>query len=217
MKQLFAKIATVCLLWSMAPTLMAQNLTDYSLYDHQILLDELRAGNHDESGTNQYYFKVTLVGLFNTFEEREKDIKDRQQFAEPMGDFADVSLKALSFLTLNKETRQNENYRLPITGNTLREMISTGMKTFQSKEDQIAIMCKIEMWEKNKKFRFFGEDELIGSTAFYPIPITKLDVQGRTNLKLEIRDEKGTYVRFHVDYKDPAGKGERVPYSIQSK
>ena len=192
----------------------AQSFTDYTLFDHSILLDELRAGNHDESGTNQYYFKVTLVGLFNTFEEREKDLKSRQQFEEPMGEFADVSLTALSFLKLDKDTRQQEKFRMSINGNTLREMISHGMKSFGAKEDQIEIMTKIELWEKNKKFKFFGEDQLIGKTAYYPIPLTKLDVQGRTNLQLEIRDEKGTYVRFHVDYANPQGKGERVPYGI---
>ena len=56
----------------------AQGLIDYDTLTHTIQVNTIRAGIHDESGENNYYFKVDMFGLVLTKEERKMEFAKRK-------------------------------------------------------------------------------------------------------------------------------------------
>ncbi len=189
-----------------------QELIDYSLYNQTITIEKFRAGHHDASGTNNYYFRVTMTGVLNTLEERKKALKDRKSIPLPLGEFADITLPSLAFLPLESDSKGPPPVSFSIDGTQIRELAANSMSTFKVREELVAIYINIELFERNKRFKFFGEDELVGSSLYFPLPLTRYDVAGRTNLALEIRDERGAWVQLHVTYQDAINKGQRVAY-----
>ena len=174
---------------------MTQRNVDYEELNHTIRLDHLRAGNHDESGMNDYYFVVKFFGLVSNEEERRKPEKERRMHPFEGGTFGEVTLKSLSFWQKSGNVTE---YR--ISGDFIREIISATMNQFKVVETETAVLAKIEMYEKNKKYVFFGEDVLIATASYYPIPASKFDAPPRTNLDLNLKDDKGTNVVLKVEY-----------------
>jgi hypothetical protein len=171
---------------------------DYLDLGHSLRLQKLRAGNHDESGFNNYYFVVTFYGIVSNEEERRKKIEERRKLEFDGGKFAEVGLKSLSHW--KGEDKTAEGYSFEIPGDLIRNFISQTMAKFDVAETETAIRTEIVMYEKNKKYVFFGEDTKIAHTEYYPIPATKFDAKLRTNQDLNLKDKKGTEVVIRVDY-----------------
>lgn len=178
-------------------------LIDYETLTHTISLTKLRAGNHDPSGKNEYYFQVEMTGLIITKEERLKELKDRKKILNIVGDFAHIKINSLSFWS----KRDKDKDSIVVTGDSIRKLASDMMRNFSIQEEQVAIKVEIKMFEKEKKFFFLGKDILIGSTSYYPIPETIPHQPNRENIELSIVDKKGTDAIFAISYKSLKDKG----------
>jgi len=196
------------LLWSLgvsASVLAADAVdppVDYSLYNHEILVESLRSGNHDESGTNDYFFTAAVQAMVNSKEELKKEIVSRERITGEPAKFSELKLDVLSLFEADPKNPTSNS--LKIVGNDIRVLVSQAMRKFNLLESEVAVMVEITMYEKEKFLGYFGEDKLIGKTSYFPIPPTKYQLGGRVNTKLSLLDDKGTDVRFKITYEKPA-------------
>lgn len=171
---------------------------DYTTLSHTLAIDMLRAGSHDPSGVNNYFFTVRMFALHNSAEERNLEFDKRKKIEVDKGVFGESKIESLSVW---KPDEKLKNFKeLKIDGQGIRELMARGMTEFSVPENEVAILIEIEMFLKSKKFFFFGQDTAISKTSFYPIPPTKFDAPIHTNQSLAITDDKGTVVRINVRY-----------------
>lgn len=192
------KFLVLVLLAFTSSTTIAQkidDLIDYESLDHEIQLLEMRAGNHDESGENEYFFQVNMHALAVLKEERKKAFKDRLQVVRDLETFGDTIMKSLSFMKVSSPPPT-----LRITGESLRNLASEAMRTLKVSESQVAILIRIQLIEKNKQFIFLGEDSVIGSVSYYIIPESLPHKPIIKDEIIEITDSLGAHVRFQLRY-----------------
>ncbi len=172
---------------------------NYDGLDLEIKLDALRAGNHDVSGENQYYFVTTIYGLPVIKEEIKKPFDTRLKLEKKQGEFAQIVIKNLKWWQLDKKPNPANSF--PLKGDTIREIVAETMRGFNVAEDQVTILCRIEMFERNKKLMFFGEDLKVGGTEFKIIPESLPHGPLVQNAELSITDALGSQVTLSVHYK----------------
>lgn len=175
-------------------------LIDYEELDHEIKILKIRAGNHDEAGINKYYYKVTASALINKNEEKKKELSDRKVIAKELGIFCDITLPALSYWMPNPK-KETITYSFQVKGSNLRSLTADLMRTYQLKEDEVAIKIDLEMWLKATKYMFLKDDRKIALVSYFPIPYTPSDQKLKTNQDLSISDETGTIVQIKTLYK----------------
>lgn len=180
---------------------------DYSTISHTLSIDTLRAGSHDESGINDYFFAVTMFGLLNSSEERNLPFDQRKKVTVDLGRFGDTKIESLAIWRPDEKSKDFKE--LKIDGNAVRELAARTMGEFKVKEGDVAIMVEVGLYTKHKKFFFFGDEQLIAKTDYYPIPTTKFDAPLRTNQMLGITDDKGTSVKIAVRYDKPASAAKK--------
>jgi hypothetical protein len=180
------------------------NLIDYRYLTHKITLEKLRAGNHDESGDNEYFFTTELFALVHSEEEIALELGKRKKLTVGMGEFGDVKIKSLQLW--DKSDTETESDSLEISGEAIRELTSKMMKEHKTTEDVVTIMVKIKMFEKEKKFGLMGEDALISQANYYPIPPAFFRQADTKQKEITIKDDKGTRVTISVVYEDPTKK-----------
>lgn len=180
---------------------------NYSQFDFSISLESLRGGAHDKSGLNEYYFKPSIYAIVNTLEERQKEFKDQRKIDRSMEEFANIQIASLDQWKANPKEGKVEE--ISVSGTTIREMVAEIMHTHGVLEAEVSVLVVLEMWEKEKKFIFFGEDVKVSETKFFPIPPTSFDTPARTNLALEMKDDKGVEVVFRVIYENPVESAKR--------
>lgn len=179
---------------------------DYSTLSHKLSLELLRAGTHDASGSNDYYFVVTMYGLLNTPEERNLEFAKRQKLTVELGSFGDTKLDALSIWRPDEKTKEVKE--LAVEGDQIRELTARVMRELKVPEPEVVVMIVINLFEREKKFRFFGDDRQLAKTEFYPLPPTLFDHPIRTNKTLQMQDDKGLEVKIAVRYDRPAERGK---------
>lgn len=179
-------------------TVVAKVPLDYATLTHTISIEMLRAGSHDPSGTNDYFFTVTLYGVLNTSEQRNLDFAASKKVVVERGNFGDTHIDSLDVWKPDAKLKNYKEFK--IEGNAIRELAANAMTEFKVQESDIAVMVEIAMFEKNKRFIFLGDDTPIAKTSYHPIPATKFDLPLRTNQTLTITDDKGTYVKFLIKY-----------------
>lgn len=168
---------------------------DYEKLTQNIEIETLRSGNNDPEGINEYYFQPTLIALLNSKEERKKEINKRTKSFHQGEIFGAVTIKTLS--SMNKDMELSFG---TIEGDKIRELISGMMSSYKFEEQNISLYVEIKMYEKNKKYLFFGEDQLVGSTTYF---ILSDDVNRKPLTEThypKITDNFGTYVQFKVLY-----------------
>lgn len=180
-----------------------EDLIDYNNLDHMILLDQMRAGNHDESGVNNYYFRYQLHALAVLKEERKKGFKDRRKITITVGDFANLKLKTLAFWQ-----KSNLDLSMRIEGETIRKLASDAMREFKVSEQEVAILAQVHLFEKNKRFFILGEDTMIGLAQYFIIPESIPHKPLIENSKISITDDLGTHATLATmfDALDPKKK-----------
>ena len=171
---------------------------NYTKLTHTINIPTLRAGSHDDKGTSEYYFKVELIALVNTPEERNIPMEKRKKNSVDLGSFGETNIESLAYWT--EDGKKGDTKNLTIEGNTIREIAAKTMRLYNIVESDLAIMVEIKLFKKQKKFFFFGDDTALASTVYYPIPPTKFDGQLRANQSLTITDTLGTMVKIDVKY-----------------
>lgn len=175
---------------------------DYTTVTHTLSIDSLRAGNHSDTGTNEYTFTVTMYGLLNSSEERNLPFEQRQKIPIELGSFGDTKIDSLAIWKPDEKAKDYKEFK--IDGNAVRELAAKTMGEFKVQEDAVAIMVDVSMFVKKKKLFFFGDDQQVAKASYYPIPPTKFDGPMRTNQVLTISDDKGTNVKIAVRYEKPA-------------
>jgi hypothetical protein len=189
-------------LLALAPSALWGDKTDpidYSKLDLSINLRSLRAGNHDPSGTNDYYFRTTLFGLPILKDEIKKTLGDRLKIELTQGEFGSLSIETLKYW--QPEKKPQPGLSLDLSGDIFRKLVAETMRSFKVTEEQVAVLCQTEMFERNKKFLVFGEDIKVGETSFYLIPETLPHEPIQRNSELQIQDPLGTLVKLSIVFK----------------
>ncbi len=171
---------------------------DYQTLDFTITLHSLRAGNHDESGTNQYFFQSKLYGLPILKEEVKKGLEEKKKTEVDLGKFAEIKIDSLKYWTADKKPT---GIQLSVPGDKLRSVIAEVMRTFSVSEDQTALKIEITMYELNKKFGWIGSDIKVGTASFDVIPDTLPRLAHTEDKTLNISDAQGTFVELAVHFK----------------
>lgn len=181
-----------------SPDAAAKEPLDYVTLSHTLSIDSLRAGSHDASGSNDYFFTVVAFGLLNSAEERNMAFEARKKLTVELGTFGDTVIDSLAVWKPDEKLKNYKEFK--IDGNVVRELAARTMKEFAVQEAEISVMVEVAMHERNKRFIFFGEDVAVAKVAYYPIPATKFDAPIRANQSLAITDNLGTLVKVSVKY-----------------
>jgi hypothetical protein len=177
---------------------------DYLKLDHTVVIDHLRAGNHDASGTEDYYFKATLYGLLNTTGERGAPLDKRKKIEVDLGTFGDTKIEALRHWSPDKEQKQ-----LQVKGDQIRALAARTMTELAAAESAVAVMVEVALFEREKKLGFFGDDLRVGAASYFPVPESQFDGPARADVALNITDDKGTSVQLSVHYDHDAAKDQK--------
>ena len=200
--------------WAISGSITAASSTfdaliNYEKLGHRIELEDLRAGNHDESGVNDYYFSVGIAAIVSTQDEKKLELAQRKKVTSDLGHFGEIRITALSFWEKGEVIP-----KLVVTGEQIRELARKCMREFRVLEDETAILVEVFMHEHNKRFGFLGEDRLVGKASYFVIPETFPHKASTKDLALSITDQLGVGVKFKVLFKvnNPEAESEgQVP------
>jgi hypothetical protein len=177
---------------------------DYRTLSHTVSVEFLRAGSHDPSGVNQYYFQARMLGLINSSEERNTETAKRKQVVVELGTFGETTIDSLAYWRPDEKAQQIKE--LKIDGDAIRELSARVMQEFKAQENDVAVLVSISLFEKAKQWIFFGEDTYVGRAEYFPIPQSKFDTPLRTDSTLAVADDKGTLVKLRIHYDTQAGR-----------
>lgn len=193
------------LLFAASLVAAADKPIDYQSLDFTLTLEALRAGNHDSSGTNQYFFQTKLYGLPILKEDMKKPFAEKKKSETDLGKFAEIKIESLKYWTPDKK---QPGIQLVVPGDKIRGVIADVMRTFSIPEDQTSVKVIVTMYEMNKKFGWFGDDTKVGEAEFDIIPETLPRVAKSEDKVLTITDAQGTYVELKLDFKTNVVKKE---------
>lgn len=174
------------------------NPIDYQTLDFTLALTKLRAGNHDSSGTNQYFFETKIYGLPVLKEEIKKPFADRKKQEADLGKFAELKIDSLKYWIPDKKPGGT---LLSVTGDRIRSLIAETMRVNSVPEAETSVICVVTMYEMSKKFGWLGEDTKVGEASFEIIPESLPHGAKIENKVLSIKDEQGTFVEIKLEYK----------------
>lgn len=179
---------------------------DYQTLDFTLGLQALRAGNHDESGNNQYFFETKLYGLPVLKEDIKKPFEDRKKSEVNLGKFAELKIDSLKYWTPDKKPIGTQ---MTIPGDKLRSLVAEVMRSHSVPEEQTAIRAVVTLYEMSKKFGWLGDDTKVGETSFDIIPESLPRAAKTDNKTLTITDAQGTYVEIKLSFKTNEVKDEK--------
>jgi hypothetical protein len=172
---------------------------DYDKLDLAVTIKALRSGNQDPSGVNSYYFKLTAHALPILKEEVKKPFAERQKMERVIGEFGQIEIKSLK--NWQPDKKPNPLFSIALSGDLIREIAAETMRKYKVPEDGVSIICRVELFERSKKFGFWGDDLRVGEASFPIIPETLPHGPRVENRELMISDDLGTLVRLAVVFK----------------
>jgi hypothetical protein len=172
---------------------------DYDKLDLTITIKALRSGNQDPSGLNSYYFKLTADALPILKEEVKKPFAERLKVEREIGEFGQIEIKSLK--NWIPEKKPNPLFSIALSGDLIREIAAETMRKYKVAEEGVSIICRVELFERSKKFGFWGDDLRVGEATFPIIPETLPHGPRVENRDLMISDNLGTQVRLSVVFK----------------
>lgn len=172
---------------------------DYDKLDLTVTIKALRSGNQDPSGLNSYYFKLTADALPILKEEVKKPFAERLKIEREIGEFGQIEIKSLKNWV--PEKKPNPLFSIALSGDLIREIAAETMRKYKVAEEGVSIICRVELFERSKKFGFWGDDLRVGEATFPIIPETLPHGPRVENRDLMISDKLGTQVRFSVVFK----------------
>jgi hypothetical protein len=184
---------------SARPATGITEFSDYRLLDHTISIQNIRAGNQDPSGVNDYYFTSKLVGFVS--EPNPEDDKEKRSISLDEKNFGSVKLNALDHWESNPKL--NSIIQTDITGDAIRKLTSEVMIKYEVDEKNVIIRLDISLYEKNKKYFFLGEDQLVSKGSYFTVPPQGSFTPVRVDSQLILQDGKSTSVTVNVKYKSP--------------
>ena len=176
-----------------------ETFIDYDKLDLTVTIKSLRSGNQDPSGVNSYYFKLTADALPILKEEVKKPFAERLKIEREIGEFGEIEIKSLKSWVPDK--KPNPLFSIALSGDIIREIAAETMRKFKVAEDGLSIICRVELFERSKKFGFWGDDMTVGEVTFPIIPETLPHGPRIENREMTITDKLGTQVRLSVVFK----------------
>ena len=170
--------------------------TQYEELNHKIILNKFRAGNHDTSGENKYFFKAYLKGLIDSPEEKKLNDEKKKNIKTEISQNWKLKLPSLS--SWKKEDKNP--YELEIAGDTIRSLVAKMMTKFKRTEKEIAIRMHFELWQEKKKYFVLNDDKKIGAIDYFIIPFLSFEKIQKDNKDLFIYDDTGLAVKLHIQY-----------------
>lgn len=167
---------------------------DYKKLDHELMVTELRAGNHDAKGMNQYYFVTTLYAVKKDPDEKKLGLEKRVSLKKEYAQFGEIEMAALT--TWTGEPKLD----MKLIGDDMRVLTTEAMRTWNLPEEKVALQVDVALYEKAKRFWFFGDDKLIGRMRYYIIPETTPHAAPRENRDLVLEDQWGTHLKLSIKY-----------------
>ena len=181
-----------------------EKLLNYSTLDHKIVLDYLRAGNHDAKGVNNYYFKVVFIGLLDDEKEHLLDFDKKRKVEEEYSRFGEMQLPA--FKNYEVDAKGKNVVSLEVEGDALRELVRKVMnklapdKKHHIPEDKVAVLVKIQLFEQEKKYWVLDNDHQISELSYFAIPFGTSDKVLYQDQHLIMSDKKGLRAIINVLY-----------------
>lgn len=172
---------------------------DYDRLDLTVTMKALRSGNQDPGGVNTYYFKLTAHALPILKEEVKKPFAERLKIEREVGEFGMIEIKSLKHWTPDK--KPNPLFSIALSGDLIREIAAETMRKFKVAENGLSVICRVELFERSKKFGIIGDDFKVGEATFPIIPETLPHGPRIENTELTIDDDLGTYVKLSVVFK----------------
>jgi len=177
---------------SIVASLATEELIEYSKFDHSVVIDDLRSGNHDEDGTNEYQFKF----LLKVYKKPPTIIDPRKKKAKvEIKVFKDIDLGEIPKIEIPVLTRwkpsasQKEQFTLDFSGDSLRQEVAQFMNTEGVKESEVRARMKITLLEKGL-IPYFHEDTLLSSFTYEVYDVVE-DLQKNKPISFEISPETG--------------------------
>ncbi len=193
-------MVTLLFLPALAWAKTESHLTDYDKLDLSVTIKTLRSGNQNSTGINSYAFKITLSALPILKEEMKKTFAERQKIENEVGEFGQIQIKSLKHWIPDK--KPNPLFSIAIKGDVMREIAAETMRKYKVSEDELSIFCRVEMFEKSRKFGFWGSDTKVGEASFPIIPESLPHGPLIENKDLTISDDTGTFVKLAVIFKN---------------
>ncbi|MDQ3235278.1 MAG: hypothetical protein M3Q07_26000, partial [Pseudobdellovibrionaceae bacterium] len=159
---------------------------DYDKLDLTVSIKALRSGNQDPSGLNTYYFKLTAYALPILKEEVKKPFAERLKIEREVGLFGELEIKSLKNWVPDK--KPNPLFAIALNGDLIREIAAETMRQYKVAEDGLSVICRIELFERSRKFGFWGDDQRVGDVTFPIFPETLPKGQSVENRELKIFD-----------------------------
>jgi hypothetical protein len=175
---------------------------DYRDLGHTIVVTMLRAGSHDDGGTNDYYFKVALIAARDAAADRGTDDAKRKRIEVPLGEFGATRIASLSIWHADEKSRDVKT--LHVDGEKLRELAARAMRELSAAEAEVALETRITMMKKAKRYFVLSDDKLVGSVAYPPLASgTSGKGPSRETRLLSIADALGAFVKLEVHFDKP--------------
>ena len=184
--------------WSLLAQAEEMSPIDYEKLGFSVALKTLRAGNHDEKGQNDYYLRAVLLGLPALKEEAKKPLAERKKSESKLGEFAELKIPNLKYWQADK--KPNLQFIQQVSGQKIRELVGETMRTYKINEEFVAILYKIEMYERNKLGGLIGQDTLVGESKFFIIPESIPRTAKMEEQTLQISDTLGLRVELLVSF-----------------
>lgn len=181
---------------------------NYTKLDHNVVVSEFRAGNHDKKGVNTYFFKTTLFAVKKDPDEKKLGLEKRISLKKEYDPFGEVKIPVLTTWT------GEPKLELKIAGEDMRVLTSEAMQKWNLPEEKVALQVEVILYEKEKFLWFFGEDKAIGKMRYYIIPETSPHTAPREDRNLVLTDDQGTNLTLSIKY-EPAEAAAKTAATTQ--
>jgi hypothetical protein len=190
----------------------SQQPLDYNTLTHTISIQSFRAGQHDPSGVNNYYFTAKMRALVNTADQIKLPDDQKKAKTVDLDNFGEMELKSLSnWKAADQPPHSKPDTKSPDTsspflkvdGDTIRELVASTMAEFNTKEETVEVEINLILFEKAKKYFFFGEDLKIAEATFVPLPSAGITAKMGFNQDITLTDDKGALVSIAVRFDNP--------------
>lgn len=184
---------------------------DYNSLSHEVIVSKLRAGIHDESGTNEYLFRLQLSGthtpekpksILSELSVDEEQTKEEKIVKKEGTSIITLEAKDIGVITIESlkewKPEADGSIKISIEGDAIRLLSTELMQKFKAKEVDIEIFGTVHILEKNKKFYFWGEDTEVAKLNYTVIKPRDSQSHFATPITLAHKDEKGFYVEIKV-------------------
>lgn len=175
---------------------------DYDTLDHRMVLNYLRAGNHNESGTQNYHFEVSLIALHDTESDHLMDMDSRKKLVHSYSAFGYLTIRAFKHL---QSAEDKQLATLEIKGDAVREIVREAMNKWHSadnpvSEKEIGVQLRLELIDEHKKYYIWNSINKIIEKTYFIVPFKAAEQKLYEDMKISLTDDRGLQVEIDIEY-----------------